>query len=312
MFEHHAIPRTPQYINAYIEFLNESGAAYKVRHGTYTTKIEHPNGIATFSTTNYRPQVFMAYNMLKSDILKNEKAQKIMTSVHDTKNYNNKPRMVNFNAERVLNLDISGAYAAALMVNGLISERTYNYLQSLKKTERLVSVGMLAKGYTEFTYEGGKCVNVKAHREKTAQIFFYLIQEINYVMTDIQFFLGGDFIFYWVDGVFFKYGTPAKKIREIEMLLADQGYRYKYEDCRDFKYEVENERHIVTMIKSEEYKRYEFRDNSSRDILQAIYEQSKKTNNRLFNGGTKSFVRRENDFSQSDWREGLDENAIWE
>jgi hypothetical protein len=250
--------------------------------------------------------------MLKSDILKSEKAQKIMTSVHDTKNYNNKPRMVNFNAEQVLNLDISGAYAAALMVNGLISEKTYLYLQSLKKTERLVSVGMLAKGYTEFTYEEGKCVNVKAHREKTAQIFFYLIQEINYVMTDIQFFLGGDFIFYWVDGVFFKYGTPAKKIREIEMLLSDQGYRYKYEDCRDFKYEVENERHVVTMIKSEEYKRYEFRDNSSRDILQAIYEQSKKTNNRLFNGGTKSFVRRENDFSQSDWREGLDENAIWQ
>lgn len=235
-----------------------------------------------------------------------------MKGFHDTKNYNNKPRMTNYNADRVLNLDISGAYAAALMVNGLISEKTFLYLKSLRKTERLVSVGMLAKGYTEFTYEKGKCINVKAHREKTAQIFFYLIQEINYVMTDIQFFLGSDFIFYWVDGVFFKYSTPNSKIVDVENILKQSGYHYKYEDCKDFKYEVENDKHLVTMIKSEEYKRYEFRDNSSRDILQAVYEQSKKTNNRLFGGGTKSFVRRESDFSNVNWREGLDEYAVWE
>ena len=312
MFEHHTLPRTPKFINSYIDFLNESNSAYKIRHGTYTTKIEHPNGIATFSTTQYRPQVFMAYNMLKRDIMKNEKALQIMQSFHDTKNYNNKPRMTNYNADKVLNLDISGAYAAALKVTGLISDKTYEYLLTLKKTERLVSVGMLAKGYTEFTYENGKCVNVKAHREKTSQIFFFLIQEINYIMSDIQFFLGGDFIFYWVDGVFFRWETPQRKIDEIEKILSDNGYKYKYEDCRDFKYEVENERHVVTMIKSEEFKRYEFKDNSSRDILQAIYEQSKKTNNRLFGGGTKRFIRRENDFSQSNWREGLDENAVWE
>jgi hypothetical protein len=312
MFEHHTIPRTPKYIDAYVSLLNDMGVDYKVRHGTYTTKIEHPNGIVTFASTNYRPQVFMAYNMLRKDIMNSEKAQAIMKSYHDTKNYNNKPRMTNFNAERVLNLDISGAYAAALMVNGLISEKTYAYLQSLQKTERLVSVGMLAKGYTEFQYENGKCVNVKAHREKTAQIFFYLIQEINYVMTDIQFYLGSDFIFYWVDGIFFKYSTPSKKIKEIEQLLIDGGYKYKYEDCRDFKYEVENEKHVVTMIKSDEFKRYEFRDNSSRDILQAIYEQSKKTNNKLFPTGTKGLIRKSNGFCDPNWKQGLDENAIWD
>lgn len=312
MFEHHSIPRTPKYIDAYISVLNSMGSDYLIRHGTYTTKIVHPNGVASFCSTNYRPQVFIAYNMLRKDILSNPKALHIMKGFHDTKNYNNKPRMTNYNADRVLNLDISGAYAAALMVNGLISEKTFLYLKSLRKTERLVSVGMLAKGYTEFTYEKGKCINVKAHREKTAQIFFYLIQEINYVMTDIQFFLGSDFIFYWVDGVFFKYSTPNSKIVDVENILKQSGYHYKYEDCKDFKYEVENDKHLVTMIKSEEYKRYEFRDNSSRDILQAVYEQSKKTNNRLFGGGTKSFVRRESDFSNVNWREGLDEYAVWE
>lgn len=312
MFEHHAIPRTPKFINEYIALLNDMGVNYKVRHGTYTTKIEHPNGVVTFASTNYRPQVFMAYNMLKKDIMNSPKAQQIMMGYHDTKNYNNKPRMTNFHADRVLNLDISGAYAAALKVNGLISDKTYQYLQSLKKTERLVSVGMLAKGYTEFQYENGKCVNVKAHREKTAQIFFYLIQEINYVMTDIQFYLGGDFIFYWVDGIFFKESTPSKKIKEIEQLLTDSGYRYKYEDCRDFNYNVESEKHIVTMIKSNEFKRYEFKDNSSRDILQAIYEQSKKTNNKLFPTGTKGLIRKSNGFCDPDWKQGLDENAVWD
>ena len=102
------------------------------------------------------------------------------------------------------------------------------------------------------------------------------------------------------------------KIKEIEQLLCDSGYRYKYEDCRDFKYEVENEKHIVTMIKSEEFKRYEFRDNSSRDILQAIYEQSKKTNNKLFPSETKGVIRKPNGFCDADWKRGLDENAVWD
>ena len=68
----------------------------------------------------------------------------------------------------------------------------------------MVCVGMLARSYSKYTYKGKECIKVEFHREPTAQIFFFLIQEVEYVMRDCKWYLGKDYIFHWVDGVFFK------------------------------------------------------------------------------------------------------------
>lgn len=124
--------------------------------------------------------------------------------------------------------------------------------------ERLTSVGMLATSHVKYFYSGGKCIDFKPYREPTAQIFFFLIDEINYLMQDIKWILGNDFIFYWVDGVFMKPTTPKSKIEKVENLLISLNYKYKYEKVENFSVQRIQDKVIVDMIKNDETKRYEF------------------------------------------------------
>ena len=75
-------------------------------------------------------------------------------------------------------------------------------------------------------------------------------------MQEIQFLLGVDFIFYWVDGIFFNYNTAPEKIQMIENFLIESGYTYKYEDVQDFKIDIDDKKMMLKMIKNNEPKQY--------------------------------------------------------
>lgn len=177
MFKGQILPRTTKMVAAYEKMLRDKNVPFAIRHGTYTTKIIHPNGEVKFTTTNYRKQVFIAYNKVKRDILNSDRAKEIMKVKHETLNYGNGLAPHDFYVPQVLNIDINQAYATCLYVHRLITKETYDYIQGLRKQERLVAIGMLAKGYTEFSYENGECIKVTPFREKTAEIFFWIIQE---------------------------------------------------------------------------------------------------------------------------------------
>jgi hypothetical protein len=173
-----------------------------------------------------------------------------------------------------LNIDISGAYASCLYVNGLITEKTFKYLKKLRKEERLPSVGMLAKSACLWKYKDGQCVDIVVERSKTAQVFFYLIEEINYVMRGIQWELGKHFYFYWVDGVFFSKDTPKHLITNVENLLISKNYQFKYEEVTNFKLS-RNKKSVFTidMIKNGEFKKYQFQDgNNGKEISTYLQE----------------------------------------
>lgn len=143
--------------------------------------------------------------------------------------------------------------------------------------ERLTSVGMLATSHVKYFYKGGKCVDFKPYREPTAQIFFFLIDEINYLMQDIKWILGNDFIFYWVDGVFMKPTTPKKKIQDVENLLINLQYKYKYEKVENFRVTRIQDKVVIDMTKNDETKRYEFTTGQSgRELGKHIAKQAKQ------------------------------------
>ena len=250
---------------------------------------------------SYSPKVFIAFNKVKKDVLESDLAKEIMKRKHYTDNYeSNKLIPHSFYADKLLNIDINQAYATCLYINKIISKDTYLYIQSLPKTERLVCVGMLAKGYTEFKYQDGVCIDVSAYREPTAQVFFYVIQEINHVMRDMKFFLGKDFLMYWVDGIFFNYDTSRHRIKQAEEVLLEQGYRYKYEDCKNFDYKRQGSKIVVDMIKNGHQKHLEFRAENKKDILTNLYENAKKSQNKIHDGGIKRFLQRQNSISTLD------------
>lgn len=276
--------RTIGLVNECRKMCERMGWEYSIQHGTYTTKIIHPRGTIKFQTCSFSQKTFMAYNMIRKDIKDNPKAQEIMSNRHIKVNYSQSDELTSFQHERCLNIDIKSAYATTMLIHGLITQKTYDFICSLPKQERLVCVGMLARSYSKYTYKGKECIKVEFHREPTAQIFFFLIQEVEYVMRDCKWYLGKDYIFHWVDGVFFKPETSLKKIEEIENVFTDLGYQYKFEDVRNFAYTKKDTKIVVTMTKNGEHKRYEFStDDSHKEIAKQLYRSIKATTNQLHN-----------------------------
>ncbi len=261
------------------------GLKFQVQHGTYTTTIRGPYGDQKFLTHRFGTKVFAAANMIKKDVLESRKGKEIMQKVYKKDNYSNSGKFENFYSPIAKNIDINSAYASCLFYNDLISEKTYKYIRSLKKEERLPCVGMLARSHTLFKYQEGVCTEILHHREPTAQVFYYLISEINYLMTDIEFELGGDFIFYWVDGIFFKQFTPPKKIRTVEEMILEQGYGFKYEDVRDLRYYKRGEKYVVEMLKNKDRKVYQFQDvSNAKEITKNLYDIAKASRDSVLPG----------------------------
>ena len=269
--------RKPRNIDEIIEALNGWQESFRIHHGTYSTTIETEGGKIKFSGTKFSDRVFIANKMVTKDVLNSQRGPVIMQSAWPRNNFENKKDLQPLKAKRILNIDISGAYASCLKVNELITDKTFAYLQRLKKDERLPAVGLLARSYTVFTYECGELTDVHVERAATAQVFFYLIAEINNIMQAVEYELGKYFYFYWVDGIFFSYDTPDHIVRRVEKILTARGYRYKYELVEDFSLKRSQDVFTISMIKNKELKTYKFTDSQiGRDITQILYERAKQ------------------------------------
>jgi len=259
-------------LKSYIDFLVGNKKTFTVRHGTYTTFVETEHGKNKYETARFDNRVFIASNMIKKDVKNSEHGREVMAGKHSKVNFYHKQDLQPFTAERVLNIDISSAYATCLLNSGLITEKTYDYLKRLRKEERLPAIGMLARSACYWEYVEGKCTDIHVERAETAQVFFYLIEEINLLMQSIQWELGKYFYFYWVDGVFFDYDTPPRLIAKAESILIEAGYRYKYEQVTDFRLTKDKrEVYTIDMIKNDEAKQYQFSTrNEGKDISEYL------------------------------------------
>lgn len=273
---HRSSPTVDEIINV----LSKWNESFLVHHGTYSTIIETEASKIKFAGAKFSNRVFIASKMVLKDVLNSQRGPLIMQTVWPRTNFQNKDNLQPFRAKKILNIDISGAYASCLKVNELITDKTFNYLQKLKKDERLPAVGMLARTFTVFTYECGELTDVEVQRAATAQVFFYLIAEINNVMQAVEYELGKYFYFYWVDGIFFSYDTPGHIVKTVEAILADRGYKFKYESVENFSLKRNRDIYTINMIKNGENKTYKFTDSQiGRDITHILTERANQFKN---------------------------------
>jgi hypothetical protein len=269
--------RTASNIQFNIDLLNKTNTPFVVQNGTYTTTIITPHGKVRYMLNEYSIRVFKVATMIKNDVLNSETGKAIMETKYFKTNFGFSDNPKSYICKQVLNIDITSAYATCLLNNGLITEKTYKALKKLPKTERLPCVGMLATSHTAYKYENGECIEVNSYRAETASVFFYLIDEINYLMQNIQFVLGKHYIFHWVDGIFFDYNTDSATVQEIERYLNEKGYEYKYEDVKDFKVETDDKKLIIKMIKNGVAKQYTIgKDSVAKDLNKQLSELIKK------------------------------------
>ena len=234
-----------------IEGLKKSGCKFNVLHSSYSTMIEFPDEgkKIKYTTYNYRDKVFQASRCILKDLEANPLAREIASMQWDKNNFDSKNGWNPKEIEAVLNIDISKAYA------GLISFKTFSFLNSLKKHERLPAVGMIAKRQVLYRYNNGECVSFDKVESEWSNIFFYIISQVNSVMRDCQMLSGEYFCFYWVDGIFVDHKIDKQALKDIETCLQDAGYKYKYEKVESFKAGRNHDKIYIKMVKNGEEKK---------------------------------------------------------
>jgi hypothetical protein len=105
---------------------------------------------------------------------------------------------------KVFNIDISSAYLTVLFNTKLISKNIFLEISNMKKKDRLKILGMLAYQPYFFYYEKGILFSQTQRKNDFRNVFFYCVKETFKIMKIIKKKLGNDFIFSWVDGVYFQ------------------------------------------------------------------------------------------------------------
>jgi hypothetical protein len=215
----------------------------------------------------------MAAQKIKADVKRSELGKSIMLGHYPTANYDSANGQPDGKWPKIVNIDISSAYANCLLNSKLISKETYNFIQKIPKTERLPAMGMLARNQLIINFEKGEATTNERFTADTAQIFFYVISEINKLMQEVMTMAGEHFLFYWVDGIFLKDDIPVELLDRIENVFLRKNYAVKYESVKDLEWKREEDKVVITMNKNGEDKRYEFKDRNYSKNFDALMEQ---------------------------------------
>lgn len=144
---------------------------------------------------------FAAFSKLKSEI-RNKPVPEIKKS---ELKYFEHDFTKDFTSDNVINIDLRSAYPTILLNDGFISDSTFAYLSKIPKTDRLAAIGMLASKKYIFDYgQDGKLLNWEEKVSNLENFFFHCVLRTSIVMNDLKKICGPDYLFTWVDGIYFK------------------------------------------------------------------------------------------------------------
>ena len=181
-------------------------------------------------------------------ILRKLKKQ-IEKNVEVIENYNPKPVYFKYadeivNEKQIANIDLNSAYLQTLFNLKWIDESLFIQINALDKVDRLKIVGMLASEKICYKLEKGvmKFQEIISN-DLGRYVFFYVSEVVGKCLIDCKNEIESDFLFFWVDGIYFK---DTKENREKICNVMDMyNYRYKIEICSDL---IITENKLMTFI----------------------------------------------------------------
>ncbi len=123
-------------------------------------------------------------------------------------------------------IDLKGAYWQMFNRHFNISKELYNEGLKVDKKIRLMALGSLAKRVNRFNYSGNNLVsNENIKSIETEGIFFKCAYETDLIMRNlINSIAKENYIFYWVDAIFFR---GEKNVKVITDILRSQSLDFK-------------------------------------------------------------------------------------
>lgn len=187
----------------YLKMVKASKLPYTLVTSNYTFKIVSEFVNKEFLHDHTSKQTFAAYQKLRQDVLNcGIEKPEIDRAMLDyfffsiPKNFQQK--------DLVHCIDIKSAYAYSLKNKGIVTDKTFEKISELKKKERLACVGMLASKKKIFEYgRNNQLIKIETKENPLSDFFFMAVFEIQELMRGAKKLLGNDFLFYWVDCVYY-------------------------------------------------------------------------------------------------------------
>ena len=221
-----------------IEQAKAAKMGYTLKSSTYTLEIITPFSDFYFMQDKMNPRCFGAASGIKKDInsyLEQLKAFGEPPPIIDRRvNYYQfaLPDRLKKTGQTIYNIDIKSAYASVLKRHELITEKTALNLASLPKKDRLASVGMLASNKHCYSFApDNELVGIEYIEGELSDYFYFCIRHTQRLMDNIREILGNDFLFYWVDGIYFE---DIRHRGKIEEYLKEEGYRNSFDILDNF------------------------------------------------------------------------------
>lgn len=177
-------------------------------------------------------KIFIATNKIKKDISEQgiyfEKL-----SANDIYFFDKYPKEGLF--ENCFLIDLTNAYPTALFNMGVIKKETFDYINTLKKIDKLRAIGSLAtrKIIREYEFDKLKSINQEAIKNE-GFAYFYAAHKIGEVMQAAERKAKETHLFTWFDGIYLKSKEHATEIiKEINNL----GFNCKLSELIYFKSE---------------------------------------------------------------------------
>lgn len=225
------------------DYLRETGVRHTVIQTANTTKIQSLKGNYVGYTMYLRKKDLTLITRVKKEIEKNNITynKRIKHIDYVTK------FMPKLRQGAVHSVDISAAYWYTAHHLKFISEDLFKegLRKKYSKKARLIALGALASQPLISDFDGKKYKIIKTEQPITASIFYKCAEVVNDLITAIAGFLGNDFIFYWVDCVYF---YEQKNIIKVEKILANRGYKFKSDKIISAEQDFQNK--IIKLVKS--------------------------------------------------------------
>ena len=242
-------------VNILLDEFKENEKDFTLKRTGYTVTLDSKRVKYLITSTIGGGELFKAANKIKKDV-KNSNFI-IDIAPKNTIFYYSVNKSIQTGTtiyDKLYNIDITSAYATVLLNNNIITKETYNYLRTISKPNRLKAVGMLATQTAIYEFINGMPISFKIKSiPDQRNIFLFCCYEIGRIMDEISIAIGKDFIFYWVDGIYFK-NEKNKEI--IQNILNNYNYKHTFEQLNNF--EIINKLNYIDINFDRKEKRKKF------------------------------------------------------
>ena len=131
--------------------------------------------------------------------------------------------------DNVCEVDIDQAYWETAYQLGIISDDIYvkGAKGNISKKARLTALGSLAKKKYNYIFKGDKLLDTIVEKDPLLEnLWFTICKRVSDVMHQVIVELNGEFIFYWVDGIYFK--NTKENVAIAMQVFIENGYQSKF------------------------------------------------------------------------------------